>query len=515
MTAPAPRRMSPLVIGMAESLLGRVPPQTAREIAAITDRLRGPLQLAVAGRIKSGKSTVVNGLIGRRVSATDVRECTRMVTRFQYGTVDRVEVRKNDGTVITLPYDGDGVIPADLGCDPEEVAVVDAYLTYDALRNVTIIDTPGLASLHDQSVGRTQAMLGTESIGDPAGAVPNEQDVVDERSQQAVASAEAVVYVITQSIRADDADALNAFRRSSSGQTSSPINALAILNKADQVQADEPMAAAAELAREHSYTLRHSVSQVLPLVGLMAESARTGNFTEADAQVLREIAALDEPIRQMLFLSTDFFVRPEIPVDVEGRERLLVRLDLYGARKAVEAVLADPQITTGRLRRLLEDGSGFPELDRVVSGVFSVRADDIKSAVALASLEQLAHDSPPPVRDIIADDLEELYQHPEAQQLRLLEAATLVSTGKVDLPDEMFDEVRRLVTGAAPDEMLGTPGAAASELVQQALEAAGRWREFATFGSNPAQARIAHTIHRSYFMLWQQLRTLTAGGTTT
>lgn len=504
---PGARRMSSLVVDVAESLIRKVPPETAREIGAIAARLRGPLQLAVAGRIKSGKSTVVNGLIGRRVSATDVRECTRMVTRFQYGTVDRVEVRKVDGSVLTLPYDGDGVIPADLGCDPEDVAVVDAFLTYDALREVTIIDTPGLASLHDQSVGRTQAMLGTDAP--PASG----EGAVDDRSQQAIASAEAVLYVITQSIRADDADALTAFRRSSNGHTSSPINALAILNKADQVQADDPMAAAASLARDHSHTLRHSVSEVLPLVGLMAESARTGNFTEADAQVLREIAALDESMRQLLFLSTDFFVRPEIPVDVAGRERLLVRLDLFGTRTAVEAILADPRITTGRLRQILEERSGFPELNRVISGVFSVRADDIKSAVALAALEELAHRSPPRIRDAMADELEELYQHPEAQQLRLLEAATLVSTGKVDLPDEMFDEVRRLVTGAAPDEMLGSPGASIPDLVPHALEAASRWREFATFGSNPAQARIAHTIHRSYFLLWQQLRTRTAGGT--
>lgn len=500
MPSPTARRMSPLVIDMARALVREVPPETAREIDGIVARLEGPLQLAVAGRIKSGKSTVVNALIGRRVSATDVRECTRMVTRFQYGTVDRVEVRKLDGTVLTLPYDGDGVIPADLGCDPEEVAIVDAYLTYDALRHVTIIDTPGLASLHEQSVGRSQEILG----GDHGN--------VDEQSQLAVSSAEAVLYVLTQSIRADDADALNAFRRTSSAHTSSPINALAILNKADQVQADDPMAAAAELAAEHSFTLRHTVSQVLPLVGLMAESSLTGNFTEADAQTLRQIAGLDDPVREMLFMSTDFFVRPEIPVDVDARERLLTRLDRYGARIAVDAILADPTITTGALRQILEDRSGFPHLHRIIDGVFSVRADDIKAAVALSALDHLASKAPPRVRDTMFDHLEELYQHPEAQQLRLLEAASLVTSGKVDLPDDMFDEVRALVTGSAPDEMLGSPGAPLPDLVQRALDAAGRWRSFATFGSTPAQSRVAHTIHRSYFMLWQQLRTLSTGG---
>lgn len=504
---PATTRMSGLVVAMAQNLMRQCPPPIAAEIAQIVGRLEGPLQLAVAGRIKSGKSTVVNGLIGRKVSPTDVRECTRMVTRFQYGTVDRVEIRMLDGRTLTVPYDADGAIPADLQCDPREVAVVDAYLTYDALRNVTIIDTPGLASLDSQSVGRTQDMLG-------AGVPEATTDTTDEQSQSAVSSAEAVLYVITQSVRADDADALNAFRRSSGSHTSSPINALAILNKADQVSADEPMEAAAELAKEHSHTLRHAVSQVLPLVGLVAESSLTGNFTEADAQVLRQIAELDEPIRQMMWMSTDLFLRPEIPIPEEDRERLLVRLDLFGARKAVELILADPTVSTGALRDMLEQVSGYPHLRQVIDGVFSTRADDIKSSVAISALEQLATRTPPQIRDLIYDELEVLYQHPEAQQLRLLEAATLVTTGKVELPDDMFDEVCQLVTGTKPDEMLGALGEPLPALVDRALDAAGRWRSFATFGSTPAQSRVANIIHRSYFMLWQHLRTLTAGGAT-
>src|SRR5215470_16672344 len=87
-------------------------------IEQIARRLSGPLQLAIAGRIKSGKSTVVNALIGRRVAPTDIRECTRIVTRFQYGTVDRVEVVRTNGNRVTLPYDADGLVPTNLGVDP-------------------------------------------------------------------------------------------------------------------------------------------------------------------------------------------------------------------------------------------------------------------------------------------------------------------------------------------------------------------------------------------------------------
>lgn len=80
-------------------------PSVAVLVDQVVTRLDGPPQLAVAGRMKSGKSTVVNALIGRRVAPTDVRECTRPVTRFRYGTVDRVEIVHTDGSRHTLPYD--------------------------------------------------------------------------------------------------------------------------------------------------------------------------------------------------------------------------------------------------------------------------------------------------------------------------------------------------------------------------------------------------------------------------
>ena len=47
---------------------------------------------------------------------------------------------------------------------------------------------------------------------------------------------------------------------------------------------------------------------------------------------------------------------------------------------------------------------------------------------------------------------------------------------------------------------------AATELSAYALERAGWWRSFASFGATPAQSRVAHVVHRAYFLIWQQLR---------
>ncbi|HEY0807159.1 MAG TPA: dynamin family protein, partial [Pseudonocardiaceae bacterium] len=124
--------LSAAVANLCVRLRPQVSPATGAGFHEVLRRLHAPLQVAVAGRIKSGKSTLVNALIGRRVAPTAVGECTRLVTRFSYGTVDRVEVIFTDGDRQVLPFDADGMIPADLGPQVDDIARVshlEAYLT--------------------------------------------------------------------------------------------------------------------------------------------------------------------------------------------------------------------------------------------------------------------------------------------------------------------------------------------------------------------------------------------------
>jgi Dynamin family len=484
-------------------------PAAAGLLDQVVTRLDGPLQLAVAGRIKSGKSTVVNALIGRRVAPTDVRECTRLVTRFQYGTVDRVEIVHTDGSRRTMPYDADGLVPQDLGADIDTIAYVDAFLTSAILRSVTVIDTPGLGSLDRASSRRTEVLLGAGG-----GAPVTAHDVtpragepgLDAGSQAAIAQAEAVLYVLTQAARADDEQALAGFHAYSTAHARGPVNAVGVLSKADQV-GDWPVAV--RLAADQAGALRQRVWDVLPVVGLVAEATETGHFTEADAEALRGLAGLPADERKLLFFSADLFLRPESPVPVDARARLLERLDLFGIQRAVDALVAEPGLATGELRRRLVDASGFPAVRAVVDSTFRRRADVIKASVALAALDAVAVQATPADRARIRDAVEELMQEPETQELRLLEAAGAVMSGTVPMPPGQTEEVSRLVGGADPAAQLGLAGRPEAEdpeaLRLAALEAAGRWRSYATFGSTPAQSRVAHVVHRSYFLLWRSL----------
>ncbi|MFI0800306.1 dynamin family protein [Amycolatopsis lurida] len=504
------------VANLCHRLQPQVSARTAAGFAEVLRRLGGPLQVAVAGRIKSGKSTLVNALIGRRVAPTDVGECTRLVTRFQYGTVDRVEIVFTDGRKQVLPFSADGMIPAELGIDIDKVSHIEAYLTNAVLQGMTVIDTPGLGSLDAASVSRTEELLGAAKHRKPEDGDEDDEgsDDLDDTSRNAVAGAEAVLYVVTQGVRADDQQALAAFTAATASREAGPVNAIAVLNKADTIAPEsvegsggDVWKAATLLSEKQAATLKPRVADVLPVIGLIAESAESGGFTSPDAEALRQLAEMDDDILETMLISADIFTSWECDVAAGTRLRLLEKLDLFGVRYAVEAIRKDPEITAGSLRRKLLDASGLEAVRQRLSIVFAARADGIKAAAALASVTALAHASGDPAeRQRVHDAIEVLLAKPEAHQLRLLEALTLVASGAVDMPEDLSEEVLRVGSNADIGAQLGKPGAPRAELAAHALERAGWWRSFASFGATPAQSRVAHVVHRAYFLIWQQIR---------
>ena len=260
-----PGPLSAAVAVLCQWLGSQVGERTAVGLRDVLRRLASPLQVAVAGRISSGKSTLVNALIGRRVAPTDVGECTRLVTRFSYGTVDRVEVVLRDGARQALPFDAGGTIPAGLGVEPGTVSHLEAYLTSAVLRDLTVIDTPGLGSLDTASAARAESLLGTAG------------GELDDVSATAIAGAEAVLYVLTQAVRADDAQVLAAFTAATGSRDTGSVNAIAVLNKADTIPPEsvegaggDVWKAASALAARQAATLKPRVADVLPVIGLLS-----------------------------------------------------------------------------------------------------------------------------------------------------------------------------------------------------------------------------------------------------
>ncbi|MGH8791737.1 MAG: dynamin family protein [Stackebrandtia sp.] len=486
--------------GLCAELAPRLSPRTRAEVEGVRQRIGQPLRVAIAGRLKAGKSTLVNALIGRRVAPTEVGECTRLVTQFRYGTSDRVDVVKRDGSRSSLPLDESGMVPQRLNVPREEIAYVDVTLTSDRLENLTVVDTPGMSSVNQSISEEARKFLFDAPVADD----------IDADSKSALSGAEAIIYTFTQSVREDDLQALEAFRTMSSKLSSNPINSLGLFNKIDKLApspAADPWPVAEPLSRNQSKVMRRVVSDVVPVVGLLAETTEAGRLTATDCEALRKLAELPESERTILLAAASLFAQRECPVSTEQRERLLRLLDLYGVNFAVAHLAVNPQMATGELVRLLFAASGFPRLRTTLDQAFQLRTDAIKAGWGLTRLEAIASAAEHPAeREMLRDAVERVIQDPEYHRLRLIEVAAQVTTGAVELPSDMEAEVARLALTSDPASVLGVSASDHQGLVKAALEANNRWRAFAVGGASPAQARVAHVVARGFHLLAQRLR---------
>lgn len=463
----------------------------AAQLRQVRAGLTAPLRVAIAGRLKAGKSTLVNALLGREIAETDVGECTKVVTAFRYGFPERIVIQPREGPCREVPLTPHGRVPERLGVDPATTSSVTVWLSHEALRELVVYDTPGLASAHEYYSKVTQEHL-----------------AIDSSSRSAITHADALVFVINESPRQGDLEALSRFRDLFGGIHASAANAVGVLGRADTLAALEPdpLAAVAELASRQRAALGSSVSTVIPVSGLWAQSARTGALTEVDAHHLGQLAALPADQRSGLLLTAGRFTRQDAPVNAAERERLLGLLGLPGVRRCLDWV-ARGECTAVALAARLERESGIEALDRIVLHGFQQNSDVLKADWALRSLERIgAGDDREGAA--LRDEVEALRLQPEMRRLDEVRVLHRLAIGEVVLPDPLRVEVERMATAKSLGQRLGAPpGATKAALLAAAGAGAARWAVFAQDRprTSPAQERVARVMYRSYAAIREQL----------
>ena len=455
--------------------------------------LREPLRVAVAGRVNSGKSTLVNALLRQRVAPTDVSECTRYVTWYRFGIPERVEVVHLDGSRTPRALQPDGSMPTDLPLEGADVVELEVFLTNDALRDLVIIDTPGLASGDGGRSALTRDLL-----------------ALDTRSRLGVAKADAVVFLLSSSVSAGDAEVLADLRSLFTTLNASSINAVGVLSKADKLDEDapDPLASARAIAAQLGGQLRGSVAIVVPIIGLLAETADCGVMTEAAAKALHDLASLPLPARRSLLLSTDRFINADVPVEPEARADLLAALDLHGIERALAAFDADATTTASALVAMLRQESGVDEVERLLADSFAANADALKAGNALTTLERAAFSEAMSLnageRAAVIDEVEAISMDPAMHRLAEMRAVQEISAGRVALPEDLRADLFRITTAAGPATRVGlAPTATVAEVQQAALAGVARWKTFGNQGrSSPAQQWLADVAGKSYERLW-------------
>ncbi len=450
----------------------REDPAAVAALQGYARRLAEPLRIAVAGMVKAGKSTLLNAILGEEIAPTDTGECTRIVTWYRYGHTPRITLYPVEGEPRSLPVKRvDGRLVFVLGnVLADEVDRLDVEWPSPGLREMTLIDTPGIASLSGDVSARSTNFLTPEDT-------PSEAD--------------AIIYLMRH-MHASDLRFLESFKDTEAGR-SGTVNALAVLSRADEVGAGriDSLLSAGEIAdryrRDHS--LRKLALGVVPVAGLLAQSARS--LRQSDFEALQLLAGMERADREKLLLSADRFVRsagcPE-GLTTAARASLLERFGLFGIRLAVVLIRNGFDEPTPLAHELARRSGLDPLLD-MLNRQFQARAEALKARTALVGVETLLRTSPREGTGHLAAALERLQVNAhEFRELRLL--ATLRTSG-VPLDPELANEAEGLIGGwgAAPHIRLGLdPNAGAEQLAAAARNYLERWRAVA---ENPLTDRSA------------------------
>lgn len=292
-------------------LLSRHPEtiEAAQLIRRHIDALENPrcFRVAVTGKIKQGKSTIICALIGRSLPTVGVNETTATLNFINHGAgadLQRIRVHWKDNLKPDEEYPLEFLTKfqgAEGKALAEFIQGISIFSNAEFLRNVQLIDCPG--------------EMGTQL---------NEIDI----------KADALIRVLPFVAEANDQRHLGKFGGESRPFGSGAYNSVAVIQKWEELWPNEngdpfsfdPFENALKRAIEQQTELGDAVSEVIPVSGLLALFSKVADKTNLENILEMVQSASKDDLKSMLKKESYLTEEPYQSVPLELRQQIFHRL---------------------------------------------------------------------------------------------------------------------------------------------------------------------------------------------
>ncbi|GGY99348.1 dynamin family protein [Streptomyces poonensis] len=460
------------------------------------EALGAPLCVAVVGQLSSGKSTLVNALIGKNLLATGTTSVTPAVWVLRPADTPSVTVHFTDGRppLACAPAELRRFTARGVDGSVKSTAVdhVEIRGPYPYLRTFDVMDTPGIGSGHDADAARH------------------------------IRRADAVIAVLNTAVAQRDAELLIRFRgRQKESVSLTPLTAIGVLTKVELLWPGEIGAEcddALALGRDHARRIladpvtKWLFHDVVPVCSKVA--AGTVALTDAAFADLRALSAVPESrLRVHLDDLRTFATQPcdGLPLPPARRAVLVALLSPYGLFRSARFI-REGVGTVEELRRVLDEAHGMATLRHTLSEHFGRRSDLIKTSRIVDWAHGCGHrltGADPRVRTRVTDALRPITAlgeyDPAFAELRLLRQWY---ERELDISDEDGAELARAAgeRGTSAARRLGADDTATLRCLEEAaLDRVAHWRRLQAVGG-PDRRHVALVLERRYTRLHDQVR---------